>query len=262
MFLLSSRVEWYIIWPWKVMLKIWPQVKVMTWPEKVMLHISRSAASAWTHLWCFHRSSWFLSKVIPEKLLVTFHDLKWPLRLDEGSPVTIFRLRKSILPVTRCFRVFWMVFVQKRRLSFFSHWLIMERSQNWHDLRSPISKFRDIRFIDTGTDINRWKFQGDRSFGVAMTNIQSFSEVRSLDVTWWPDLEWPGSEIFTKCAEKMYEQVYQKRSAAVFWIFAKKLRGGGVRTPPPPTTARVNLIYSVDPWCYKTTSFRELNLTY
>ena len=104
---------------------------------------------------------------------MTFHDLKWPWRLDEGSPVTIFRLRVSILPVTRCFRVFWMVFMQKRRLSFSSHWLIMERSQNWPDLRSPISKFRDMRFIDTGTDINRWTFQGDRSFGVAMTNIQT-----------------------------------------------------------------------------------------
>ena len=28
------------------------------------------------HLWCFHRPSWSLSKVIAEKLLVTFHDLK------------------------------------------------------------------------------------------------------------------------------------------------------------------------------------------
>ena len=113
-------------------------------------------------------------KSYPKKLLVTFNDLKWPWRHDEGSPVTIFRLRMSILPVTRCLRVFWMSFVQKRRLSYFSHGLIMERSKNWPDLRSPISKFRDLRFIDTGTFINRWKFQGDRSFGVAMRNIQSF----------------------------------------------------------------------------------------
>ena len=166
---------------------------------------------------------------------MTFHDLKWPWRLDEGSPVTIFRLRKSILPVTRCFRVFWMVFVQNRRLSFFSHWLIMERSQNWPDLRSPISKFRDIYFIDTGTDINCWKFQGDLSFGVAMTNIQSFSEVRSLDVTWWPDFEWPGFEVFKKCAEKMYEQLCQKRvrSAPPFssYLRKKKPEGGCSNTP-------------------------------
>ena len=33
-----------------------------------------------------------------------------------------------------------------------------------------------------------------------MTSIQTFSEVRSLDVTWLPDLEWPGYEIFATCA--------------------------------------------------------------
>ena len=76
------------------------------------------------------------------------------MTIDEGPSVAIFRLRVSILPLTRCLREFWMVFVQKKRLSFFSHLLIMERSQNWPDLRSPISKFRDTRFIDTGTDIN------------------------------------------------------------------------------------------------------------
>ena len=110
----------------------------------------------------------------------------------------------------------------------------MERLQNWPDLRSRISKFWDIRFIDTGTDINRWKFQGDRSFGVAMTNIQSFSEVRSLDVTWWPDLEWPGSEIFTKCAEKMYEQLCQKRrrSTPPFSSYLRKTWRGCSNTPP------------------------------
>ena len=89
-------------------------------------------------------------------------------------------------------------------------WLIMERSQNIPGLGSRISKFRDIHFIYFGTDINHWMFQGDRLFGVAMTSIQTFSEVRSLDVIWWPDLEWPGPEIF-RCAEKMHEQVNQKR---------------------------------------------------
>ena len=118
-FLLSRRVEWTITWPWKVMLKIWPQVKVMTWPEKIMLHISRSVSSAWTHLLCFHRSSLSLSKVILEKLLVTFHGLKWPWWHAEGSSIAIVRLRVSILPLTRCLSVFWMVFVQKRRLLIF-----------------------------------------------------------------------------------------------------------------------------------------------
>ena len=30
------------------------------------------------------------------------------------------------------------------------------------------------------------KLQGDQPFGVAMTSIQTFSDVRSLDVTWSP----------------------------------------------------------------------------
>ena len=48
---------------------------------------------------------------------------------------------------SRCLRVFRMIFVQKRRLSIFSRWLIMERSKNWPCLRSPISKLRDNHFI-------------------------------------------------------------------------------------------------------------------
>ena len=153
-----------------------------------------------TNLWCCHRSSLSISKVMAEKLLLTFLDPKWPRRHEEESLVAIFRLRVSNILVTRCLRMFRMVFVQSSRLTIFSDWHIMERSQNWLDLRSPISKFRDKYFIDTVTDINLWKC--DQSFGVAMTSIPTFSEVRSLDVTWWPDLEWPGYEICT-CAEKM-----------------------------------------------------------
>ena len=120
---------------------IWPQVKVMIKLENVMLHISRSVWSSWTHLWCFHCSSWSLLKVIAKKLLVTFYDLKWPRRHDDESLVAIFRLRASSLPVTRCLRVFRMFFFQKRRLSFFSHWLIMERSQKWPDLGHGYKNF-------------------------------------------------------------------------------------------------------------------------
>ena len=144
MLLLSRRVEWCIIWPWKVMLKIWPQVKVMTWSEKVMLHINQFVSSAWTHLLCFHRSSWSLSKVIPEKLLwssMTWNDLGDMVQGAFGHNIPTQGVNSTC---NLMFESFWMVFVQKRRLSFFSRWLIMERSQNWPDLRSPISKFRDI----------------------------------------------------------------------------------------------------------------------
>ena len=77
----------------------------------VMLHISRFVASAWIHLWCFHRSSLSISKVIAEKLLATFDDLKWP-RKYEGSQAVNFRFRVSIIPVNRWLRMLKIVFVQ------------------------------------------------------------------------------------------------------------------------------------------------------
>ena len=106
------------------MLKIWPQVKVMTWSEKFMLHISRSVSSAWTHLWCFHRSSLSLSNVIAKKLLVTFHDLKdiGDMMMGHWLQLAICCFGVSILPASRCWRVIRMVFVQSRRLSIVSHW--------------------------------------------------------------------------------------------------------------------------------------------
>ena len=55
-----------------------------------------------------------------------------------------------------------------------------------------------------------------------MPSIQPSSEVKSADVTSRPDIERPGSEIFT-CAEKRYEQ-------AVSMISAKN--HGGVQTHP------------------------------
>ena len=114
---------------------------------KFMLHISRPVSSSGTYLRCFHCFSLSLSKVIAEKLPVTFYDLNWPCGHDQGSLVASFRFR--VLPVTRCFMVLRMVFVPNQCFSIFSHWLIMERSQNWFDFRSPISKCWDKHFIDT-----------------------------------------------------------------------------------------------------------------
>ena len=150
-----------------------------------MLYSGRSLSSVWTHLWYFHRSSLSISKVIAEKLLATFHDLKWPWGYEEGSLVAIFRFKIPLLPVARRLRVLRILFVKKRRLSIFSRWLIMERSQNWPERRSPISEFWYINLIDAVTRINCWKFQGNRSVDVAMMRIHTFYEVRSLDVLWW-----------------------------------------------------------------------------
>ena len=133
------------------------------------------------------------------KLPVTFHDLKRPWSHDEGLLGAVFRFRVSSLPETRCLRVLRMVFVQKKRLSIVSHWLIIERSQNWPELRSRISKFWDKHFIDTDTGINRWKFQRYHSVGVAMASIQTFMR--------WGHLTWPGdltlSDLFLKVSQHM-----------------------------------------------------------
>ena len=135
-----------------------------------------------------------------------------------------------------------MVSVQKRRLSFFSHWLKMERSQNWPDLGSPISKFRDINFIiDTVNRINRWKFPDDRrSFSWCSYDEHSnfcWGEVTSRDLLTWPwmTLVWH----FSTCVEKMYEQVYQKRAAVFFFeISANNHRGYCVSKHPGPARVR------------------------
>ena len=44
-------------------------------------------------------------KLLPKKLLVAFHDQKWPWQHSEGSLVAIFRLRVSSLLVTWCLSV-------------------------------------------------------------------------------------------------------------------------------------------------------------
>ena len=41
--------------------------------------------------------------------------------------------------------------------------------------------------------------------------IEFFSEVGSLDLTWRPDLGWPGPKIFRKVAEQLFEQLFKKR---------------------------------------------------
>ena len=152
-----------------------------------MLHISWCVSSAWNIYGIFIALTCLYEKLLPKHCLEPFMT-SWPQGHEVGSLVTIFRFRVSILPAAQCLRVFRMIFVQKRRLSIFSHWFIMERSQNWPDPRSPISKFRSINFIDV-TNITRWKFQGDRLVGVAMTSIQA-----SLR---WGHLTWPGDLTLT-----------------------------------------------------------------
>ena len=154
-----------------------------------------------------------------------------------GRNILIQSVNSTCHLMVECFE--W-VSSKRSAFQFSPNWLIMERSQAWPDLGSPILKSRDKKFIDSLTDINLVKFQGDRSLGVAMAIVRTFSEARTLDITWWPELEWPGSEIFTTCAEKMYEQLCQKRrrSAPPFFSYRRKT-WRGVFKHPSPGPARV-----------------------
>ena len=116
----------------------------------------------------------------------------------------------------------------------------MGRSQKWPDLRSPISKIRDIRIVGNDELIIFWKFHNFPWNIVAVARLESYFVVGSLDLTWWPDLIWHWVEIFTKVAEKMGGKVGENPAAlraAVFSLSSKNLRGG-VQTPPP-SRARV-----------------------
>ena len=124
----------------------------------------------------------------------------------------------------------------------------MGRSQKWPDLRSPISNIQDIRFVGTDDLIIFRKFHNFPWNIVAVARWESYFEVGSLDLTWWPDLIWPWAEIFTKVAEKMGGKQGENPAAlraAVFSLSSKNLRGGG-RSNAPPSRARVNTVSRVE----------------
>ena len=119
----------------------------------------------------------------------------------------------------------------------------MGRSQKWPDLRSPISKIQDIRFVGTDDLIIFRKFHNFPWNIVAVARWESYFVVGSLDLTWWPDLTWPWAEIFTKVAEKIGGKVGENPAAlrvAVFFAILEKPEGGGGRSNAPPSRARVN----------------------
>ena len=156
-----------------------------------------------------------------------FHDLKLPATWGvTGCNFPIQGAKSTCNPMFECFE--WL----HPKESPFNFLPLTYNGDCRIDLalghRCQNSKISILSIVLELRDINRWKFQGDRSVGVLMTSIQPFSVVRSFDVTWWPDLEWPGSEIFTTNAEKMYKQVCQKwrRSARPFLKYLRKIWGG------------------------------------
>ena len=121
----------------------------------------------------------------------------------------------------------------------------MGGSQKWPDLRSPISKFRDIHFVGTDTLTNFDKFQTCRIKTVGAVRSQSFFEVRSLNVTSWPDLTWPEVQTHTKCAQWMSGQVCKiwRRCTPPFSGELEKTLGWG-RKNASPLGRRGLILYS------------------
>ena len=123
----------------------------------------------------------------------------------------------------------------------------MGRSQKWPDLRSPISKIRDIRFVGTDELIIFWKFHNFPWNIVAVARLESYFVVGSLDLTWWPDLTWHWVEIFTKVAEKMGSKVGENAppppagrglTRAPLGSGDQRARLGGGHFAPPPQISR------------------------
>ena len=117
--LLSRRIEGTIVWQCVIkkikghFIKL-AQGKDHDVIEKSQCCIySESVLSTWTHLRHIVLDS---SKVIAEKLPVTFHDLIWPWGHEEGSLVAMLLLRVSSLLVSWCLRVFRKIFVQNTPL--------------------------------------------------------------------------------------------------------------------------------------------------
>ena len=115
----------------------------------------------------------------------------------------------------------------------------MVRSRNWPDLWWQISKIRDIQVVGIYDLMKRW-FETNRISSVATAQPQSQKPVFDFDLTWWPDLWWPGTEIFTQGVKFNCEQVLKKwrRCAPPFFRYPRKTGGVGIFCPPPVRVLR------------------------
>ena len=112
--------------------------------------------------------------------------------------------------------------------------------RNWHDLRSPISKIRNVQIVDTHVLTVHCEFQRVRITGVPLPRCQTSKktqlEVRSLNVSWRRDL-WCHRVIviFCKCVKLLAEQLWQiwRRYAPPFFRYLRKTWGGVDIRPRP-----------------------------
>ena len=156
----------------------------------------------------FHRLAYPYQKLLPKSA----GGLSWPemafwnMRRSHWSQVSGSGVKFTSNPMFECASI--MVFVQKRRFSIFSHGLlIIERSQNWPNLRTPISKFQDIYFIDRYC----YSYQSlkvlRRSFGRCRydehSNFFFWGEVTWRDLVTWHWAIWVWN-LHNMCAQDVY----------------------------------------------------------
>ena len=137
-------IELYIRWPRKVNFNFWPQVKVKMSPNQVMFFISYhlisfDASGQEEHFATYPRAlSQSNQKLEPKMyidLMTSLYDLIWPFQWSHMQICT--EVINSSLDehgskwLGTCLISIWGSWV-------FPHWLIMGRSRNWPDLRSPI----------------------------------------------------------------------------------------------------------------------------
>ena len=166
---------------------------------------------------------------------MTSDDVTWPVMPLRGVAGAKFHLNRQWWAYWTCSWAYLLKIMLFKGIWNFSHWLIMGRSWNWPDLRSQKSKIQDIRFVGRVTLTDVWEFHMNRFIVVALAWVQTFSEVGLFDLTWWPDLRWPGVGFCTPCAKKMPDKVCQvwRRCAPPFFCYPRKTWGGGGVKPSP-----------------------------
>ena len=176
MFLSSRRVRIHACWPKKVDAKfdLKPRSReiVVTQVGHVACHSMRLGKR--NSLGPTHCSISILSKVIGKKTHLTSYDLERPEGEVMGSNLYMGHrewpdMRQSWdfqydLPPTFEIKCIWT----------FSQCLITAWSENWPDLRSLKSKFRDSRFLGTDDLINSWKIPVNFLRTVATAQSQIF----------------------------------------------------------------------------------------
>ena len=120
----------------------------------------------------------------------------------------------------------------------------MVRSRNWPDLWWQISKIRDIQVVGIYDLMQRWRFETNRMSSVATAQPQIQKPVFDFDLIWWPDLWWPGAEIFTQGVKFNCEQVLEKwrRCAPPFSRYPRKTGGVGIFCPPPVRVINMHML--------------------